>query len=873
MKGTSRNKNERKKETLSSTWAITKRILKTLGMYMLKVFTYSMNVLLTVMLIGIVAGSIMAAALAIYCNENIDAYFEIQDLQLDLDETTTLYYQNDAGEWIELEEDRLYGEENRLWISYDRIPSNLYQAFVAIEDKRFFTHSGVDFRRTLGAFLGFAAGTTSYGGSTITQQLIKNITHEDDTTIQRKMQEILRALDFETRKTKEEILEMYLNTIYLSQGCYGVQTASAKYFNKDVSELSLVECAAIAAIPQYPTRWDPIQNPAGNKERRDVILKEMFTQGIITKEDYEEAKNTELVLATEGQEQTTSTVHSYYIDTVISDVMKDLQKELGYTETMAYRMLYSGGLKIYTCLKPNVQNALEDVYESALETIYAAEKKKIPDAGVAPQSAISVVDNSTGYLVGVVGGIGKKETARGLNRATQSTRQPGSSIKPISIYSIALEKGVISFGSSVDDTPALYKNGSPYPRNSNTTGTFSGRNTVVQAVKSSFNTIPMKLLIEMTPEYIYEFMTTKYHFSTLVYNEVTPTGRVVSDLGLSSLSLGGLTYGVTTREMTQAYATFPNNGTFREAISYQYIETKDGEILISNMPETEQILSEETAFSMNELLKGVVSGGTGSKASPTLKKEMNNQMAGKTGTTNDSKDLYFSGYTPYYTAAVWFGYDKPKSLGRFSTSPALTLWSKCMDAIHQPIIDSTAKKDRLTFASMSNMVKCKICKVSGLKATAACELDPRGSQVTQSYFMVSKQPKTECNMHVQVKWCTVSKSVAGPDCPEETCKVISLVKLNVTDRYFETNIKVNDAQYIYMTVPENYVYPTDTTKAFFINLYPSNRYPGYSINTTRPVNSFCVEHNQSLTADNGSYKRPTDVKDNKNAPSQTTAGG
>ncbi|MBQ2253409.1 MAG: transglycosylase domain-containing protein, partial [Clostridia bacterium] len=332
-----------------------------------KIASWVLNVVLTLLLICIVTGAIMAGAFAMYIKSFIDPTFDIDNLKLNSNLTTSIYCREtnaETGEetWVELEDERLSGSENRIWVSFDEIPEDMVNAIISIEDKRFYSHKGVDLRRTTGAVLGFVTGNDSYGGSTITQQLIKQVTGEDDVTIQRKIQEMMRALDLETKREKSEILEMYLNTIYLSQGCYGVQTAANSYFGKDISDCSLVECAALAAIPQAPTKWDPRQNPENNEKRRNDIINEMYEQGMITVEERDEAWNTDLVLADGNVDDINAKVHSYYVDAVIDDVVRDLQEQLGVSKAVANQMVFSGGLKIYIAQDLAIQKIVDECY-------------------------------------------------------------------------------------------------------------------------------------------------------------------------------------------------------------------------------------------------------------------------------------------------------------------------------------------------------------------------------------------------------------------------------------------------------------------------------------------------------------------------------
>lgn len=402
---------------------------------LVKALTYLLNIFFTVLIVGMITGVVVGCAFLLYIKGNIDPEYDgLDNLKFDSSLNTTISYV-DPETGLEQTAVTLHGSENRLWAEYKEIPEQLINAFIAIEDQRFYSHKGFDVKRTLGAVLNFIMpGGDRYGGSTITQQLIKVVSQDDDATIQRKVQEIFRAINVETKFSKEEILEMYLNVINLSQNCNGVKTAAQTYFGKSLDELTLVECAALAAIPKSPTKYDPIRNPEYNLQRRNVVLKEMLNQGKITQEEFDDAYNQPLYLNTESEEEYTGEpVYSYFIDALIDNVTDALMEEYAVDRAVASRMLYSGGLKIVSTENPIVQSAMEEVF---------TDENCFPKTnGIPPQSAMVVMDPHTGYVLGVVGGRGEKTVARGLNRAVQSKRQCGSSIKPLSVYALAVERG------------------------------------------------------------------------------------------------------------------------------------------------------------------------------------------------------------------------------------------------------------------------------------------------------------------------------------------------------------------------------------------------------------------------------------------------
>jgi penicillin-binding protein 1A len=454
-----------------------------------KVLTYLLNVLLTVLLVGIITGTVVVIAFVAYIKNYVDPnYTGLDNLKFESAISTTMYYVDDTGNEILLEKDTLESSENRMWADYADIPQDLIDAYIAVEDMRFFEHNGVDTTRTASAIYNFFIPTSSNygGGSTITQQLIKNVSKDNEATIQRKVQEIFRAFNVETKYSKEDILEMYLNTIFLSRNSYGVRVAAETYFGKSLEELNLTECAAIASIGKSPTKYDPVSNPNNNLVRRNLVLKLMLEQGMITDEEFNEAYDKPLTLKDGTQEGYNENVHSYYIDAVMDDVIADLMEEYGYDEATASRMLYSGGLQIVTCLDPVIQDCAEKVYT---DSAYWPETN-----GMQAQSSICIMDQKTGDILALVGGLGEKRESRGLNRATQTRRQCGSSIKPLSIYAYALDTGYYHAGSPVDDVPPVYNEttGRYWP-----SGTYRGLVSLDYAIRVSLNTVPVKAAMNL----------------------------------------------------------------------------------------------------------------------------------------------------------------------------------------------------------------------------------------------------------------------------------------------------------------------------------------------------------------------------------------
>lgn len=631
-----------------------------------------LRILLGILLVCVVVGVVCISVISIYGYSVVhgDPVFNLTEEKYSQNQTSFIYGYDKDGNEVELT--RLHGEENRIWVNLDDMSEYLPNAFIATEDQRFLKHSGVDWIRTIGVIV--KPSNKGQGGSTITQQLIKNLTDEDDVTVVRKFNEILSALNLEKNYDKNEIIEAYLNTIFLSEGCYGVKTAAEKYFGKDVSDLNVAECACIAAITQYPSRYNPLRNPEKNRQRQLWILEQMLEQGYITEQEYNDAVAYEMVFTNsenyQGSQITDSKeganenkIDSYYVDYVIKTVIDDLQK-MGYTKKKARALLYGGGLKIYTAVDFEVQEAMEDVYENY---------RKMPDETV--QGAM-VVMNYEGRVLGLVGGTGKYSGDLELNRAFQSERQPGSTIKPISVYGPAFEKSLqddscdIYWSTLTPDKPLKKVKDKWWPTNEG--GSFSSKEVTVQhGLSKSLNTISARTLDKIGVDYSFEYITEKFHISTL---------DSINDCDYAPLATGSLTHGVTVLEMTAAYAAFGNGGEYYKPYCYYKIEDSLGNVLIQTDAQStkEQALSESTGWLMNKLLQTVMTSGTG-----TSYKISGVECFGKTGTTTASKDRWFVGGTPEYVAAVWYGYDMPKEIVyRLSPNPSGTIWKTVMTNIY-----------------------------------------------------------------------------------------------------------------------------------------------------------------------------------------------
>ncbi|MBR2666797.1 MAG: PBP1A family penicillin-binding protein [Oscillospiraceae bacterium] len=727
------------------------------------------KIILTIVLIAVITVALLSCFTAVYIRRNILPNAEINLSDYGTTLTSVIYY-TDPYTGVPQELQTLYGTENRTWVTYDEIPAYMWQAAVAIEDKRFLKHNGVDWLRTGSAFVNMFMGMrSSFGASTITQQAIRNVTGYKDGTVERKLTEIFRALELERNYSKQEILEWYLNYIYLSEGCYGVCAAAETYFNKELSQLTLAECASIIGITNNPSMYDPYLNPEANKKRQELILGEMLKQHYITKDQYAEAVAQELVF--QRPERSTSTVYSWYVDQVITDVLNDLKETYGVSDVVAGQMLYGGGYSIYCNIDLNVQQAVDNIYSNSSNLQYNS-----ASSGQALQSAITVIDPYTGHVVALSGGVGEKTTSRAWNRATSTRRQPGSSIKPLSVYSPAIELGVALPNTVLDDSPFMLMNDTAWPVNAD--GVYGGLTTVANGLRLSKNTIAVKTLDKVGLENSFEFLKERYHISSLVEESVRGD-TVYSDLGYAQLGLGGLTTGVSTLEMAAAYATFVNDGIYIEPTTYTKVIDSNGTVVLDkSAPQASVAISESTCYYINQMLQGAVRSGTGTGAQLP-----NMAVAGKTGTTTSKKDTWFVGYTPYYVAAVWVGYDISERVN-LSVNQAPLMWKAVMAQVHEGL----EYKD---FKVPGETVTVNYCLDCGKLAASACSADPRGSRVTAGTFLKGDQPTEYCTCHVYRTICPSGHAIAGPYCPVH--RTVALVNYSRTTTY---GASVADSSYL-----------------------------------------------------------------------------
>ncbi|MBQ0125133.1 MAG: transglycosylase domain-containing protein, partial [Clostridiales bacterium] len=548
---------------------------------MKKFIKYSIRALGTLFLVIFLSAFICVTALFVYATRGIDASLDFEELMAARGLTSVIYSQGDDGTITEMI--RLHGTENRIWTDIENVPSHVIDAFVSIEDHRFFDHNGIDTRRTAGAIMSFLNKSSSdYGGSTITQQLIKNLTGDDEITVKRKLTEIMRALKLEKSVSKTDILEAYLNTVYLSNGCYGIETASEYFFSKPVSELSLSEGAALAAILKYPYKYDPVKHPENNDERRKTVLFRMYELGKISKDEYESAINEEIKLNV--SKRITAARHlSWFEETVIDEVRRDLCEKYGYSKSAAADMIYGGGLSIVTTVDPEMQTALEKIYEN---------ERNFPTSGVleTPESAAVIIDSKSGALLAVVGARGEKTSDRILNYATRLTRSPGSVIKPISVYAPALDKGIITWATVFDDVPVSFSkndDGSYTMWPKNNPRVYSGLTNVNHALETSINTVSVRILQKLKARYSYSFLK-NVGITTLVESRKMPNGKIATDISEAPLALGAVTDGCTLYQLCGAYSFLADGGVYRKPYSYTAVYDRNGNPILENSVDGER---------------------------------------------------------------------------------------------------------------------------------------------------------------------------------------------------------------------------------------------------------------------------------------------
>ena len=786
---------------------------------------------MNLMVLGILAIGVIGASAGIGVFKGIiDTAPSIENIDVTPTGFSTFVYDLEGNQIGKL----IAQDSNRIPVAKDMIPENLAHAFVAIEDERFYEHNGIDIKGIIrAAYVGISNGFHfTEGASTITQQLLKNNvftnwTKEDGfmDKIKRKIQEQYLAIELTKTMSKDDVLVNYMNTINLGQNTLGVQAASLRYFNKSVNTLTLSECAVIAGITQNPSKFNPISHPDNNAQRREKVLNNMLEQGYITQTEYDEAMADDVYSRIQivNAEVEEDSVNTYFVDALTDDIMEDLMATGNYTETQAYTLLYSGGLKIYATQDPHVQEICDEAFsneenypegtrwqlgyelttqdsngnfenystemyrqyfkemDSSFNLLYSSQeaaydaieqyKAAVMEPGeevygenitLTPQPQVSIVieDQSTGYVVAMVGGRGQKEASRTLNRATDSKRQPGSTFKIVAVYAPALDSAGLTLATVMNDAPFNYANGRPV---NNWWGSeYRGLNSLRTGIAQSMNIIAVKTLTQITPQLGFDYLK-NFGFTTLVEREEITVGgktQVFSDIQ-QSLALGGITKGVTNEELTAAYASIANGGTYIKPKLYTKVLDHDGNVILDNTaPQSRQVIKETTAWLLTDAMVDVVTSGTGASVNFG-----NMAIAGKTGTTSDYNDVWFSGYTPYYTASVWTGYDNNAKLqkGNGERNLAKKLWRAVMSKVHEDLPSQS-------FQVPSGIVTATVCSQSGkLPIPGLCD----GTLKTE-YFAEGTVPTESCDVHYQGMVCPYSNLPACDTCPFKVEGVLTM---------------------------------------------------------------------------------------------------
>ena len=712
------------------------------------------------------------------------------------------------------------GSLRKIHYSLDEISSYVKDGFVAVEDGSFFEHNGINLRRTVMAAVNYIAGSDrSFGASTITQQVVKNISGDNQHSIKRKLAEIVRALHIEKHYTKDEILEVYLNVIPMSENIYGIGAAAKAYFGKEPSELSCAEAATLIGITNAPSAYNPYNNTSACIKKRNIILGVMRRDGIIDDDEYNEAINTPISLV--PREEREDRFDSWFVETVIADLRRDIAQKYGITESAAEIMLLGGGYKVYTTMNLLVQNALEDYFYN--ESNFPRE---ISDG---LNYAMAITDSSSGRLVGIVGRVGEKKGNRLLNHAL-APHTPGSVLKPIALYAPLIDDKRINWASVFDDVPVSFsgevENYKAYPRNS--PDVYDGLISIKDAIRLSKNTVAVRLCNMLGVKKVFSILRDNYKLDTLVEND-----GGLTDLGISPMALGQLTKGVSLKNIVEAYSVFPSDGVRREAITYTRVVDYRGDTILTNEGSESRTMAESTARIMNQMLMSVTESGT----AKGLKLKNKVQLAGKTGTSGGNKDKLFIGYTPYYIAGIWCGYDNGNKEVVGLSRSHLEIWDDIMCLIHEQAMRE--EKNR-TF-STEGLIYMPYCRDSGRLFTEVCAFDPRGNRRDFGYFTEDNMPSSGCSRHIMCAYDSVTKAVACKHCPAEN--IIGVALVSIPDRSFPQEIYVTDAEYVYRDVSGYIKRPIDYSLPYFFYAIPDDTYVGKS-RSKKQFNSNCYIHDE-----------------------------
>lgn len=716
--------------------------------------------------------------------------------------------------------------DKKIWYSYEDIGENIKNAYICAEDRRFFKHSGVDYKRTAFALVNYIFHVKSkFGGSTITQQVIKNISGDDNPTLSRKFKEIIRATHIEFSHSKEEIFELYLNIVPMGEGIAGVGLASQYYFGKMPDELTLAEAATLVGITNAPSRYNPHVNSDACLKKRNNILYSMLECGVINEDEYKRESSAQLFVLDKNDDY--NQINSWFIETVCDDLCMDLARKNGISSGAARLLIVNGGLSVYTTQNPIIQGELERYFEDA---------SNLPDAvddGL--EYSMVVCDSKSGNLLGIVGGAGKKNANRLINNA-MTPHVPASTLKPLALYAPLLNSGRICWSTVFDDVPVSFSKTKDaeyiyYPHNY--PDVYDGLTTVSDAIRVSKNTVALRLYNMLGKKNIFEKLKNDFGFDTLVEKKMLENGRILTDIAESPLALGQLTYGISLRKLTESYSVFPNEGELSNGRSYIAVYDSDGKLLLENKPQKKRVYTPETARIMNQLLSLVTESGTAKKI--TLNRIVD--TAGKTGTSAGDKDRLFIGYTPYYTAGIWCGYtNQNKGIGNQNISH-IEIWDRVMKSVHELTVHDY---ENIKHFSTEGLEYLSYCKDSGKLYTEKCEFDPRYDRMDFGYFDKNNKPEDFCDKHILCLYDSVTNALACPDCPEENLKIIAL--LDIPDRSFPIEIYVTDAQYVWRKISEDTKLGDSFDMPYFVFSLDEDEYVGKS-KGKKQYNSYCYLHN------------------------------
>lgn len=718
------------------------------------------------------------------------------------------------------------GEYRKDCVDFDRVPDTVRAAFLAAEDRRFYEHHGVNVGRTvLAAVNALTKRSPTFGASTITQQVVKNISGDNEVTFQRKLSEILRAIHMEQMHSKDEIFSLYLNIIPMSENILGIAKASEVYFGKEVETLTYTQAATLAGIANAPTRYNPYLHPEECLAKRNRVLYAMMDAGYLTEDAYEACCREPLGIEERRAEQ--ATVMSWFAETVLKEIEADLVAEAGMSAEAAHRYMMCGGFSVETTVDPEVQAILTRSFEDSA---------CVPTDTQGLSYAMCICDSMTGELVAIVGRQGEKTGNRLSNLASDIPHTPGSSLKPLALYAPLLNEKRIHAATVFDDVPTeFHKSGATYtayPRNS--PGVYQGLIPVCDALRLSKNTVALRLYAMRGAEAIYHTLRSDFDFDTVVRSAYTAGGSRVTDLAPAPLALGQLSYGVTLRKLTEAYTVFPSEGIKHEAKSYRRVWDGQGHVILEKKPTEKRVYSEECARIMNQMLSGVTESGTAKRI--TLKYSVD--TAGKTGTSGNDRDRWFIGYTPYYTAGIWCGYENGAQAIGASGRSHLDIWDEVMRQVHA----SCLKDERAIRAfSTEGLIRQAYCKDSGERFTPTCAQDPRASRMAYGYFTPDNQPSVNCERHVLVPYDSLTSAVAHDGCPSEDVTYVAL--LDIRDRSFPCEVYVSDAQYVYRPMPEGVRLGESYDCPYFVHALEEGRFCGISIGK-KQFNAACYWHDE-----------------------------